>query len=194
MEEEKLERSIRKSEIPGLTREEEEAQLAKVIGIAEQNLEQAKADIRSANEDLADLMETYDAKEAEGLALWNNATAKLNAYQHGMARLEKARKKPYFGRIDFQDPRLSFLESYYIGRVGISDEKAEPVGRRNRSSSGRQSAVSVPESGLEFADDPSADRKSAVRRCKTDRSFCLCHRTRHTVCGRTETIPGNRKL
>ena len=34
MEEEKLERSIRKSEIPGLTREEEEAQLAKVIGIA----------------------------------------------------------------------------------------------------------------------------------------------------------------
>ena len=102
MEEEKLERSIRKSEIPGLTREEEEAQLAKVIGIAEQNLEQAKADIRSANEDLADLMETYDAKEAEGLALWNNATAKLNAYQHSMARLEKARKKPYFGRIDFQ--------------------------------------------------------------------------------------------
>ena len=98
-----------------------------MIGIAEQNLEQAKADIRLANEDLADLMETYDAKEAEGLALWNNATAKLNAYQHGMARLEKARKKPYFGRIDFQDPRLSFLESYYIGRVGISDEKAEPV-------------------------------------------------------------------
>ena len=42
MEEEKLERSIRKSEIPGLTREEEEAQLAKVVGIAEQNLEQAK--------------------------------------------------------------------------------------------------------------------------------------------------------
>ena len=127
MEEEKLERSIRKAEIPGLTREEEEAQLEKVIGIAERNLEQAKADIRSANEDLADLMETYDAKEAEGLALWNNATAKLNAYQHGLARLEKARKKPYFGRIDFQDPRLAFPESYYIGRVGISDEKAEPV-------------------------------------------------------------------
>ena len=42
MEEEKLERSIRKSEIPGLTREEEEAQLAKVIGIAEQNLEQGE--------------------------------------------------------------------------------------------------------------------------------------------------------
>ena len=65
MEEEKLERSIRKSEIPGLTREEEEAQLAKVIGIAERNLEQAKADIRSANEDLADLMETHFALTAD---------------------------------------------------------------------------------------------------------------------------------
>ena len=127
MEKEKLERSIRKSEIPGYTREEEEVQLAKVIGIAERNLEQAKTDIRSANEDLEDLMETYDAKEAEGLALWNNATAKLNTYQHSLARLEKARKKPYFGRIDFQDPRLNFPESYYIGRVGIFDENAEPV-------------------------------------------------------------------
>ena len=66
MEEEKLERSIRKSEIPGLTREEEEAQLAKVIGIAEQNLEQAKADIRLANEDLADLMETIPAINSRG--------------------------------------------------------------------------------------------------------------------------------
>ena len=66
MEEEKLERSIRKSEIPGLTREEEEAQLAKVIVIAEQNLEQAKADIRSANEDLADLMETIPAINSRG--------------------------------------------------------------------------------------------------------------------------------
>mgnify|MGYP000729098094 CR=1 FL=1 len=66
MEEEKLERSIRKSEIPGLTREEEEAQLAKVIRIAEQNLEQAKADIRSANEDLADLMETIPAINSRG--------------------------------------------------------------------------------------------------------------------------------
>lgn len=127
MEKEKLERSIRKSDIPGLTREAEEAQLARVIAIAEENLEQAKDDIRTANEDLADLMETYEAKEAEGLALWNNAAAKLNEYQRGIARLEKARKKPYFGRIDFQDPRLSFEESYYIGRVGISDEKAEPV-------------------------------------------------------------------
>ena len=73
-----------------------------MIGIAEQNLEQAKADIRLANEDLADLMETYDAKEAEGLALWNNATAKLNAYQHGMARLEKRERSRISGGLTFR--------------------------------------------------------------------------------------------
>ena len=73
MEEEKLERSIRKSEIPGLTREEEEAQLAKVIGIAEQNLEQAKADIRSANEDLADLWRRTTQKRRKA---WRSGTTR----------------------------------------------------------------------------------------------------------------------
>lgn len=107
------------------------------------------------------------------------------------------------------DPSLVYVDSYhryvedllFVARKAKAEACGLPArslfsldGRRNRSSSGRQSAASVPESGLEFADDPSADRKSAVRRCKTDRSFCLCHRTRHTVCGRTETIPGNRKL
>ena len=104
------------------------------------------------------------------------------------------------------DPSLVYVDSYhryvedllFVARKAKAEACGLPLfsldGRRNRSSSGRQSAASVPESGLEFADDPSADRKSAVRRCKTDRSFCLCHRTRHTVCGRTETIPGNRKL
>lgn len=87
MEEEKLERSIRKSEIPGLTREEEEAQLAKVIGIAEQNLEQAKADIRSANEDLADLMETYDRKRGgrPGALEQRDGEAECVPARHGAA-------------------------------------------------------------------------------------------------------------
>lgn len=102
MEKEKLERSIRKSEIPGYTREEEEVQLAKVIGIAERNLEQAKTDIRSVNEDLEDLMETYDAKEAEGLALWNNATAKLNTYQHSLAAWKRRERSRISGGLIFR--------------------------------------------------------------------------------------------
>ena len=108
-----------------------------------------------------------------------------------------------------EDPSLVYVDSYhryvedllFVARKAKAEACGLPLVLYSHSMGGGiaaaaagQSAASVPESGLEFADDPSADRKSAVRRCKTDRSFCLCHRTRHTVCGRTETIPGNRKL
>ena len=112
---------------PGLTKEDEEQQLRKIIGITQDNLEHAKADIRKINEDLADLLEVYDAKDKEGLALWNNATARLKEDERELVRYEKARKKPYFGRIDFRDPKAKSDEAYYIGRVGITDGNSDPV-------------------------------------------------------------------
>ncbi|MDD6743413.1 MAG: DUF4968 domain-containing protein [Roseburia porci] len=114
-------------DVPGITREEEESQLAQIIGIAQQNLDRAKADIRKTNEELADLLEVYDTKDKEGLSLWNNATARLMENEHSLVRLEKARKKPYFGRIDFIDPNVKSMESYYIGRIGIAKNASEPV-------------------------------------------------------------------
>ena len=114
-------------DVPGITREEEESQLAQIIGIAQQNLDRAKADIRKTNEELADLLEVYDTKDKEGLSLWNNATAWLKENEHSLVRLEKARKKPYFGRIDFIDPNVKSMESYYIGRIGIAKNASEPV-------------------------------------------------------------------
>ena len=50
------------AELPGTSREAEEQQLAYVIDIAQEHLVQARKAIREANEDLADLMEVYDAK------------------------------------------------------------------------------------------------------------------------------------
>ena len=91
---EKMEKDA--AELPGISREAEEHQLAYVIGVAQEHLVQARKAIREANEDLADLMEVYDAKDKEGLTLWNNATARLKEYKQNMVRLEKARKKPYF--------------------------------------------------------------------------------------------------
>lgn len=112
---------------PGLTKEDEEHQLSKIIEIAQDNLDHAKEDIRKINEDLADLLEVYDAKDKEGLALWNNATARLKEDERELVRYEKARKKPYFGRIDFRDPKAKADEAYYIGRVGITDSSSDPV-------------------------------------------------------------------
>ena len=58
--------------LPGLTREAEEKKLQEIIGIAQQNLERARADIRKVNEDLEDLLDVYEAQDKEGLALLNS--------------------------------------------------------------------------------------------------------------------------
>lgn len=113
--------------LPGLTREAEEQKLQEIIGIAQQNLERARADIRKVNEDLEDLLDVYEAQDKEGLALWNNATARLKENEYDLVRYEKARRKLYFGRIDFKDPNVKGDESYYIGRVGIAKNNSEPV-------------------------------------------------------------------
>ena len=116
----------KKQRIYGTTREAEEENLKDIIGIAQNNLDRAKKEIKKINEDLSDLMEVYEAQEKEGLSLWNNATARLKENEHELVRLEKARKKPYFGRIDFTDPNTG-MESYYIGRVGIAENTDTPV-------------------------------------------------------------------
>ena len=103
-----------KNMLPGLTREAEEQKLQEIIGIAQQNLERARADIRKVNEDLEDLLDVYEAQDKEGLALWNNATARLKENEYDLVRYEKARRKPYFGRIDFKDPNVKGDESYPV--------------------------------------------------------------------------------
>ena len=68
-----IERVGEERPLPGLEREDEEKQLAEIIGVAQDNLDRAKSDIGKLNEDLADLMEVYDAEDKEGWSLWNNA-------------------------------------------------------------------------------------------------------------------------
>lgn len=85
-----------KNMLPGLTREAEEQKLQEIIGIAQQNLERARADIRKVNEDLEDLLDVYEAQDKEGLALWNNATARLKENEYDLVRYEKARQETVF--------------------------------------------------------------------------------------------------
>ena len=82
-----------KNMLPGLTLEAEEQKLQEIIGIAQQNLERARADIRKVNEDLEDLLDVYEAQDKEGLALWNNATARLKENEYDLVRYEKARNR-----------------------------------------------------------------------------------------------------
>lgn len=113
--------------IPGLSREEEEKQLAKIIGTAQENLLRTEEHIRQLSEELYDLMETYGPKDKEALSLLHNTQSQLRENKRDLLRCQKARKKPYFGRIDFKDPNQPSEESYYVGRVGISNSNAEPL-------------------------------------------------------------------
>lgn len=113
--------------VPGLSREDEEKQLAEIIDVAQNNLTRTEGYIRQLSDELYDLMETYGPKDKEALSLLHNTQSQLRENRRDLVRCQKARKKPYFGRIDFKDPHLPREESYYVGRVGISKNGSEPV-------------------------------------------------------------------
>ncbi|MFR8169261.1 MAG: AAA family ATPase [Marvinbryantia sp.] len=113
--------------VPGLRREDEEKQLSEILMIAQENLERTEGRIRELSKEVHDLMETYGPKDKEGLSLLHNTLSQLGENRRDLLRCQKARKKPYFGRIDFRDPHVSQAESYYVGRVGISKNGVEPV-------------------------------------------------------------------
>lgn len=113
--------------IPGLSREEEEKRLAEIIDVAQENLEKTEKRIRALSDELYDLMETYGAKDKEALSLLHNTQSQLHERKRELLRCRKARRKPYFGRIDFKDPKVPWEESYYVGRVGISENGSDPV-------------------------------------------------------------------
>lgn len=113
--------------LPGITREAEEAHLAQTIEITQQNLNKNIAQEQSLKEDIHTLLETYGAKDVEALSLIDNTQLMYETVKRDRSRLEKARKKPYFGRIDFYDEDSKKDEALYIGRVGISKNIIDKV-------------------------------------------------------------------
>ena len=113
--------------IPGLSREDEEQQLTEILQVAQENLGRTEQRIHQLSDELYDLMETYGPKDKEALSLLHNTQSQLRENQRDLIRCRKARKKPYFGRIDFKDSKLPQEESYYVGRVGISKSGSDPI-------------------------------------------------------------------
>ncbi len=113
--------------LPGITREAEEAHLAQTIEITQQNLDKNIAQEQSLKEDIHTLLETYGPKDVEALSLIDNTQLMYETVKRDRSRLEKARKKPYFGRIDFYDEDSKKDEALYIGRVGISKNIIDKV-------------------------------------------------------------------
>lgn len=82
--------------------------------------------VQALAEELHAMQEEFDENDKEAQTLWHNADARFKFVNQDLRRAEQARKKPYFGRIDFRDKKLKKDEVYYIGRNVIADNPAEP--------------------------------------------------------------------
>ncbi|MCM1568518.1 MAG: AAA family ATPase [Roseburia sp.] len=114
------------SKLPGITRQAEEQRLKDTIGIAEGKLERTRQDVKNLAEELHEMLEVYDENDKEAMTLWNNTDARFKEVNQELRRAEQARKKPYFGRIDFMDKQIGKEEAYYIGRSVIAKDPAHP--------------------------------------------------------------------
>ena len=82
--------------------------------------------VQALAEELHAMQEEFDENDKEAQTLWHNADARFKFVNQDLRRAEQARKKPYFGRIDFRDKKLKKDEVYYLGRSVIADNPAEP--------------------------------------------------------------------
>ena len=115
----------RESNLPGITREAEEKQLVRVIGIAEDNLRRTKEESARLAGEIHELLEAYGAKDVEALSMIDNMQVRYEEAKKSLERYKKARKKPYFGRIDLTDKQIGKKEVFYIGKVGITKNIVE---------------------------------------------------------------------
>ncbi len=116
------------SHLPGISREAEEAYLADMIQVTQKNLDKVRDSVKKLDAEMSDLRAEIDQSgEKDSLILLHTATAQYDETVRDISRREKARKKPYFGRIDFRDGKTNLEEAYYIGRVGVSRSPSEPV-------------------------------------------------------------------
>ena len=72
-------------------------------------------------------METYGPKDKEALSLLRNTQAQLQDSRRNLVRCEKARESLISEGSTPANKKLPQEESYYVGRVGISDKGSEPI-------------------------------------------------------------------
>lgn len=110
----------------GTDREAEEAKLIRIQKLADEKVQKTKTSVQRLKEELQELKEVYDPDEKEGLAQWFNTDARYGEVRKDLLRAQRARSKPYFGRIDVEDIEDNTKETLYIGKTLIGPTPAEP--------------------------------------------------------------------
>ncbi len=106
----------------GLSRQDEEAYLAKTLSIVRHNVTDYGKEVERMQADIDEMLAHYHDNDTEVLTILNNTVTLHEHMKRALLRNEKALAKPYFGRIIFQDENLCKKESLYIGKGGIAKD------------------------------------------------------------------------
>ncbi len=112
----------RKRSLPGTSRKDEEAFLAQTLSVIHDNLNYYGEKVDSMRKEIDEMLDHFHDDNPELINLLENSITLHDQMKHVLERNEKAREKPYFGRIIFHDETLDKEESLYIGKGGISKD------------------------------------------------------------------------
>ncbi len=112
--------TAKEKELPGMSRQEEEAYLDETLTVVRKNVEQYGQEVQKMSSDIDEMREHFRSNDVEMLTLLHNTITLRDHMKRAFLRNEKAQQKPYFGRIVFRDETAGKEESLYIGKGGIS--------------------------------------------------------------------------
>ncbi len=119
--------SCLRGDIPGISRQEEEQRLRETLGVVRDNLTKYSEEVAELRAGIDDMQAHFHDDNPELINELENAYTMYNFLENTLARNERALKKPYFGRIDFQDEMSDAQETFYIGRSGIFKDVIHPM-------------------------------------------------------------------
>lgn len=101
-------------------KESEKLYLKETLQVIEDNLKNYSSEVTRMQAEIDEMLEHYHDNDVELWTILNNTITLNDHMKRNLERNERARHKPYFGRIIFHDETLDKEESLYIGKGGIS--------------------------------------------------------------------------
>lgn len=119
-----------------ISRQAEERYLAKTLAVVCSNVEKYGRDVGRMREEIDTILAHFHDDNPELINQLENTITMHDHMKRALERNEKARNKPYFGRIVFRDETYEKDESIYIGKGGIAEDATTPIhnDRRDRKS------------------------------------------------------------
>ncbi len=100
----------------------EEKYLQETLQVIESNLSSYSSEVTRMQAEIDEMLEHYHDNDVELWTILNNTITLNDHMKRALVRNERAKGKPYFGRIIFHDETLDKEESLYIGKGGISKD------------------------------------------------------------------------